>query len=455
MTSSTTHGALREIRGRNGYPRRPPSGRYAALRMNRRIAYLTSVYARAGDTFIRREVEELRRLGWDVRTFSIRRADEGPGIPEPVLREQRSTEYILEQGVLPICGAFARETLRAPRRMLRAIRQAGKIRGPGLRSLIWHACYLLEAAYLAGRLRELQVGLLHDHIAMNSATVAMLASTLSGVPFSMTVHGPHDFFEPERNGLGRKIVESSLTVCISEFGKSQCMLFTPPSHWNKLHVVRCGVDAEFLEPERGQCDPARLISVGRLCPEKGQILLVQAVAALRDQGCDVELLLVGDGPSRHDVEREASRLRVERSIRLLGWRSSRDVRRLILESRALVLSSFAEGIPVVLMEAMALGRPVIAPGVGGIPELVQTGENGWLVPAGSVEDLAGAMRQLVESPAERLDQMGERGRRRILERHDVSREVRRLAALFEQTIEGSATQTETSRSHGLQGIGVP
>lgn len=403
--------------------------------MNRSIAYLTSFYARAGDTFIRREVEELRRRGWTVHTFSIRRADEGGHAAEDVLREQRTTEYLLERGPWRLAGAFLWMAARHPVRMSRAVRQARALRWPGLRSWAWHGIYLLEASYLASRLLDLEVALLHDHISMNSATVAMLAATLAGIPFSMTVHGPHDFLAAEHWALGRKIAGSALSVCISDFGRSQCMLFTPPEHWAKLHVVRCGVDGPFLRDEPAPAPArARLVSIGRLNPEKGQVLLAEAAARLRDQGIDVEIVLVGDGPARAQIERRAREGGVEDRLRLVGWQSSDEVRAWILGSRAVVVSSFAEGIPVVLLEAMALRRPAIATCVGGIPELVRPGENGWLVPAGSAEELARAMREAVTAPEEQLRRMGERGRQLVLERHDLAAGVGELAALFERVL---------------------
>jgi colanic acid/amylovoran biosynthesis glycosyltransferase len=400
--------------------------------MKRSIAYLTSVYARAGDTFVRNEVEELRRLGWTVHTFSIRRADARERVSAEIGREQATTDYILERGLARLLLAFARVSLRSPARTVRAIRQARDLRWPGLKSLARHAAYLLEAAYLAERLRALGVELLHDHISMSSATVARLASTLSGVPFSMTVHGPHDFFAAEQWGLGKKIAASSLTVCISSFGRSRCMLFSEPEHWSKIEVVRCGLDRGFLQaPPPSRPAGGGFLCVGRLSPEKGQVLLVEAAARLRGEGIPLEIAIAGDGPSRALIERRARELGVEREVRLLGWQSSEAVRERIVRCRAVVLPSFAEGIPVVAMEAMALGRPVIATGVGGIPELVRHGENGWLVPAGSVEELAGAMREALRAPEEELARRGQRGRQLVLERHDLAVEVGKLAGLLE------------------------
>jgi len=407
--------------------------------MARVIAYLTSVYARAGDTFIRREVEELRRLGWTVHTFSIRRADESEQVSEEILREQSTTDYILERGAWRLLLSLARTALRSPRRLFRAVQQARRVRAPGIRSWLWHIFYLGEAAYLGERLEALGVSLLHDHISMSSATVAMLASTLAGVPFSMTVHGPHDFMEARHWALAEKISASSLTVVISEFGKSQCMLFAHPREWHKLAVVRCGLDdVAHVAPKASQ-NSSRLVCVGRLSPEKGQVLLVEAVALLAPAGIRAEIVFVGDGPARQEIEQRAAALGVSDRVRLVGWQSSAEVREWISGSLALVLPSFAEGIPVVLMEAMALKRPVVSTYVGGIPELVRDGESGWLVPAGSAEALASAIRELLAAPAERLEGMGECGRLRVLEQHDSTTEVRKLDALFRRILGAGAS----------------
>jgi len=213
------------------------------------------------------------------------------------------------------------------------------------------------------------------------------------------------------------------------------MLFTPPEHWHKLHEVHCGIDRAFLDvPSSGPLDSARFVCVGRLSPEKGQLMLVEAAARLREEGVHAEIVLVGDGPLRGDIERRARELGMEAMIHVAGWQSSSDVRRSMLQSRAVVMPSFVEGIPVALMEAMALRLPVIATYVGGIPELVRSGETGWLVPAGSVAELASAMRKVLATPIQHLAEMGELGRHVVVERHDVTLEGKKLAALFEAAL---------------------
>lgn len=400
------------------------------------IAYLTGFYARAGDTFIRREVEELRRLGWDVHTFSIRRADSSEQVSDDIRREQASTKYILEQSVWSLIRAFIAMTLKHPLRMLRSINQARQIRWPGLKALIWHFIYLIEAAYLAEQLIKNDIKLLHNHIAMNSGTVALFAATLADIPFSMTVHGPHEFFDSKHWGLGQKIAASGMTACISHFGKSQCMLFSRSEAWSKLHVVRCGLDRTFFdEIVPAPSDVRRLIYIGRLDPEKGLLVLLDAMARMRNRGIEFELVIVGDGTVRAEAEAFVEQSKLQETVQFVGWKGSQEVKHLLLESRALILTSYAEGLPVVLMEAMALQRPVIATHIAGIPELVEHGLNGWLVPASSVDDLMNVMCEALETPVETLAKMGNAGRARVMERHSIVTEVGKLNELFERLIE--------------------
>jgi colanic acid/amylovoran biosynthesis glycosyltransferase len=151
---------------------------------------------------------------------------------------------------------------------------------------------------------------------------------------------------------------------------------------------------------------------------------------LRDLGLDATLELIGDGPSRPSIESEITSLKLEERVHLLGWKSSDEVAEALRRTSVFVLPSFAEGLPVVIMEAMALGRPVISTYVAGIPELVIPGENGWLVPAGDVQALVNAMRQAMNTPVQRLQEMGAAGRVRVFERHSIQTEANKLARFF-------------------------
>lgn len=400
-----------------------------------RIAYLTSIYARASDTFIRNEVIELRRRGHSVHTFSIRREAQSAEVSDEIRSEQAGTDYVLEHPTLSLLLAFVLESLRAPARMAAMLALAWRIRAPGLRAMFKHCAYVVEAAYLAGRMRDLRIEVLHNHIAEASATVAMFASQLSGVPYSMTVHGPGIFYKPEQWALGEKVARSAFTACITAFCKSQCMLFAAPTIWHKLHIVRCGVGKSFEDVSPTPIpETPRIVFVGRLCAEKGLPLLVDAVASHVAAGGACELSLVGDGPLRSEVETLIERQGLQRNIRILGWKCSNEVRAEIERSRALVLPSFAEGLPVVVMESLALGRPVITTQIAGVPELVTHGVNGWLVPAGSTTALTEAIAEACAATPERLQAMGIDGVRRVRMRHHIATEVDRLELLLKSAV---------------------
>jgi glycosyltransferase involved in cell wall biosynthesis len=234
--------------------------------------------------------------------------------------------------------------------------------------------------------------------------VAAIAAAMGGFTFSFTMHGPAEFFEPKYWFVGEKIRRALFVNCISWFCRSQAMVFAPPSCWPRMHVIHCGVEsAEFSTPPnagsevlrrlgsdapdpglRSTSDPAcRLLFVGRLAAVKGLPILIDAMRSIALRVPNVELVVAGDGPDRGSLERLAAGL----PVRFLGYQSQAQVRELLQETGAFVLPSFAEGVPVVLMEAMAAGVPVVATRIAGIPELVEHGVTGLLVPPGDAASL--------------------------------------------------------------------
>ncbi len=403
------------------------------------LSYLTSSYARASDSFVRNEVRTLRELGHTVHTFSIRRPPQHEVVGEEVDAEFRRTHYILDAGAKRLLRAVLRRVRHDALGFGRAALLAGRIGQPGVRGRAWPFAYLVEATYLAEQLAPLRVQHLHVHIAEGAASVAMLASQLSGVPFSVTVHGPGELDRAASLGLERKLARSSFFVAISDFARGQLLRWTRPEDWSKVHVVRCGVDRGFLEREPASLPAqARVVSVGRLDVEKGQIFLLEAISQLVADGIDARLVLVGDGPLRAALEDAARRLEVADRVEFTGWLPAAEVIRTIEDSRGLVMASLAEGLPVVVMEALALRRPVIATSVAALSELVEPDVSGWLVPPGSVVELTKAMRTLLGASEEELGRMGSAGALRVRERHDMVREVRKLEALFHHGAEGDA-----------------
>jgi glycosyltransferase involved in cell wall biosynthesis len=394
------------------------------------IAYLTSVYARASDSFIRAEVRQLRSFGHTVHTFSVREPDASELVSNEIRDEHARTDYILRHGFLRLLVCAILEFLRVPTKTLSAMTLATRCGWPGIRGRIWPYAYFFEACYLSRQLREKHVDHLHNHIGEGCAVVALLASALSGVPFSLTIHGL-EFDRPTLLSFGEKVSRSQFTVAVCEYVRSQLFRWTAAVDWPKIHVVRCGVRLDNAAVNR-TVTSRRIVCVARLSTEKGHLILVEAIARLKAEPA-FEVVLVGDGPLRRDIEAKVDFLGIRDRVKITGWMSADKVHEEILRCRAVVLPSFAEGLPIVLMEAFALERPVIATAIAGIPELVEPGVSGWLVPAGSVDALTEAIREVFSTSAERLSSMGRAGAARVRERHDQTKEMRNLEALMENS----------------------
>jgi colanic acid/amylovoran biosynthesis glycosyltransferase len=393
-----------------------------------KIAYFINHYPKVSHSFIRREIQALERQGFDVQRIALRGWDDP--LPDTQDQSERErTRYVLQQGA----GALIFPTLRAmffsPLRFFDAVRLAIRMSHDSDRSLPYHLVYVAEACRMIPWLREFGARHIHAHFGTNSTEVAMLAHILGGPSFSFTVHGPDEFLRPM--GLDEKIRRSRFAVAISAFGRSQLCLRARYEDWPKVKVVHCGLEKSFYDGATSlSATAARLVCVGRLCEAKGQLLLVEAAARLAALGILFELVLAGDGPMRQAIETSIDKHGLRGRVRITGWISGSAVREEILAARALVLPSFAEGLPVVIMEAMALRRPVLTTYIAGIPELVRHGKEGWLFPAGSVEELTDAMQDCLSKSAEELQRYGDAGYERVLGRHSVDTEAGKLTALF-------------------------
>jgi glycosyltransferase involved in cell wall biosynthesis len=394
------------------------------------IAYLVNQYPSITHTFIRREIAALEKLGIAVLRVSVRPCPDR--LPDEAdRREQEQTTVLLAGGPWRVVVASLDLALRRPLSWLRGLGTAFRMGVHSHAGLGRHLAYFAEACALARLLGARRIGHVHVHFGTNAASVALLAQAISGPSFSMTVHGPGEFDSPELLHLREKVKKARFVAAISHFARSQILRWSDPADWQKVHVVRCPVAPAFLqEPELSFPEAPRLVCIGRLGHSKGHALLFEVAARLARDGVDFELDVLGDGPLREPLEALLRRLGLAQKVRLLGWRDESGVREAILASRALVLPSFGEGLPVVLMEALALGRPAVATRIAGIPELVEDGVSGWLVPAGDEDALEQALRSALATPPECLLQMGRAGRAAVRERHDAMREAQKLAALF-------------------------
>ena len=313
------------------------------------------------------------------------------------------------------------------------------------RPLFVHLIYLAEACCIEFWLRDTGVQHLHAHFGTNSAEVAMLVRLLGGPDWSFTVHGPEEFDKPQFIGLSEKIRRCSFVVAVSSYTRSQLYRWVEQQHWPKVQVAHCGLEAAyFAGPVIALPVSRRLVCVGRLCEQKGQLLLVEAARRLLFKAWTSSLYWRATARcgalSRHSLGSQSAG-----KVRIRGWISGEQVRDEILAARALVLPSFAEGLPVAIMEAMALRRPVISTFVAGIPELVQAGEHGWLVQAGDVEALTHAMQVCLDTPVDVLICMGEAAHRRALARHCIDTQAAHLATLF-----NAAVETKRNFSNGAR-----
>jgi len=396
---------------------------------------MTGEYPRATDTFIQREVAALRALGYHVRTFSVRR----PAIREMVGPDQEAeragTFYLVPCSPIALLGAHLPLLLSSPSRYLRAIGLAWKIRPPDLEGCLRQLAYFAEAGLVASRMRREHLAHLHNHFSNSSGTVAAIAAEMGGFTFSLTIHGPAEFFEPKYWRLGEKARRALFVNCISHFCRSQVMVFAPMSAWPRLHIIHCGVDPALFRAAEHRGVGKHLLFVGRLAAAKGVAVLLEALARVRQRFVDVELTIAGDGPDRAGLQDLAAKLGVASAVRFLGYQSQSQVRELLGRTDVFVMTSFAEGVPVVLMEAMAAGVPVVATRIAGVAELVEDNASGYLTPPGDAIAAAQKIEALL-ADGQLRSRFGSAGRAAVENEFNVQIEARRLARLIDSALAG-------------------
>lgn len=403
-----------------------------------KLAYLVSRYPLLSHTFIMREVAAVRRAGVDVQTFTVRRPA-AENLLTDADREADATTYpIVPPPLGALVAAHARALVRHPARYSATLRLAVELRGRGARAALWQLFYFGEAAVLWDECRRRGITHVHAHHANVASDVALLAAQLGGPSWSwsFTMHGSTEFFDVREHRLPQKVERALFVVCVSDHGRSQLMSLVGTEHWDKLHVVHCGVDlSAFPAAERDENRAVpEILTVGRVVPVKGQALLVEALAELKGRGVEATLTVVGDGPQLPDLRRLAASLGIADRVTFAGAVGQDAVRGYYESADVFALPSFAEGLPVVLIEAMATGLPVVASRITGIPELVEEGVSGRLVVPGRGDQLADALAEVVSEPSERRRAMGDAGRERVAAEFDVNDTARALRALFERFV---------------------
>ncbi|MGA9722971.1 MAG: glycosyltransferase family 4 protein [Candidatus Binatus sp.] len=397
-----------------------------------RIAYLVSTYPGVSHTFILREVNRLRRANFEILAASINSPDcSAKGMTSEEREETAATFYVKRQGLRGSARAHLGILLKSPRSYFAGLWFALRLAGTDLRRMIFSVFYFIEAVIL-GRWMESQ-GLrhLHVHFANAASTVALIASHTFPIEFSLTVHGPDEFYDVAGLRLAEKIAGASFACCIGQFVRSQLMRLSPPWEWDKLEVGPLGVDPQLFAPRpfRSSPDTFEILCVGRLVPAKGQYVLIAAIKRLVKSSPNLRLRLVGDGPDREGLERAIATADLGRYVILEGSINQDRIRDFYRQADIFALASFAEGVPVVLMEAMAMEIPCVSTFVAGIPELIRSNIDGILVPPSDDRELASAIKRLIDDPALR-HRLGAAGRRRVMEKYNLDRNVAQLAQIF-------------------------
>ena len=421
-----------------------------------RIAYLCNRYPAISLTFIQGEVRALRRLGMIVDTFAIRRAFRDHLLSDVDRQEFASTYAVLPPNVVDVVPTHLTAFLRHPVRYVSTLALALRLRPRGLRGAVWQCFYFAEAILIWRQCCQRGIRHIHAHFANVATDVALLATHFGGGEredwsWSFTLHGPVEFFDVSQSRLPEKLRRAKFVVCISDFARSQAMAFLDQRQWNKLRVVHCGVDPSAFQPDGKAHMPAQtnslhVLNVGRLIGLKGHALLLNALALLRDRGIDAKLTIVGDGPTRARLESLAASIGITDAVSFAGAVGQGEIAAFYRAADVFCTPSFAEGIPVVLMEAMAMHLPVVATRIAGIPELVHHGTTGLIVSPGRPDQLADALKRLALDPARRRV-MGEEARAKVRAQFDIRRSARMLRDIFTAELGFSAADDPMTPNH--------
>jgi colanic acid/amylovoran biosynthesis glycosyltransferase len=442
------------IAPKNGYPggfsytettllRRSHPSPTATGAENLRIAYLLSRYPAISHTFFLKEVQGLRERGLDIHVASINPPDRPlKSLPETEAIEAGKTYYVKPAGLSRIAFQVLRIALLNPGATLRGLYAALSLGEWDLKARFYTLFYLAEALLAGNWMRRESLNHLHVHFGGPVATVGLLTAKTWQIPWSMTLHGPDEFFDQDAFYLRQKIESASFIICISDFCRSQVLRIAPGLDDARLEVLRLGVDCHALHPPEPSSVsnsapfPLRLVCTGRMVAAKGHRILLEALASLLDQGIGFSCALIGGGPERDSLEFLCKRLGIAEHVRFLGAMAHQPALTEVEQAHVFVLASFAEGLPVSLMEAMALGIPCISTTIAAIPELIQNSENGLLVPPANPEALCNALIRLAND-TEFRHRLGLNARAAVEDRYDLASNLDLLAEMWSRRLSGN------------------
>ena len=396
-----------------------------------RLAYLLSQHPAVSHTFVFDEIANLRSLGFHIETASINPPSTSRPLTAAEVAAAAETLYIKHTPLLRVTSVFCSTLFTRPAVFFRGLLAALTGVPFDARRLLYALFYFGESLLVARWLQDRGLRHLHMHFGGAVATVGRIAARAAHVPYSITIHGPDEFFDERRFLLDRKVADAAFILCISDFCRGQLMRIADPLHWPRLHVTRLGCDTVRFAARtpRAIAMPVQMLCVGRLVPAKGQRVLLEACALLARRGHPLHITLVGDGPDAPALRAFAESSGLAASVHFTGSLTHDETRARLAEADVFVLPSFAEGIPVALMEAMATQLAVVSTYVAGIPELITHNADGLLVPCGSVTALADALELLLVDSQLRA-RLGLAARQRVLAAYDQATNTAHAAELL-------------------------
>jgi colanic acid/amylovoran biosynthesis glycosyltransferase len=413
-----------------------------------RFAYLVSQYPAANHTFILREIKQLRALGFEIRVASVSAPDrDAARMTAEECSEMGATYYVKSIGLAQALRINLGALVARPANYLKGLAFALKLGGLDLRKTARNLFYFAESVVVGRWMEREQLTHVHAHF---SSTVALLLTKTFPFSISATIHGPAEFVDPVGFYLREKVAASRFVCAISNYGRSQLMLSADARDWERIEVAPLGIEPDVFAPRRFRPEPDvfEVICVGRLAAVKAQRILVAAIELLVREGRAVRLRLVGDGADRPSLEADVKARGLAERVVFEGWLNEDEVLARLRSADAFALASFAEGVPVVLMEAMAMEIPCVATRITGIPELIRDGTDGLLVSPASAEELAEALRRLMDDDCLRRT-LGSAGRARVLEKYDLARNTAQLANIFARHL---AVATAAAATHEIDAI---
>ncbi len=410
------------------------------MREPQQIAYLMTHYPRVALTFISGEIDAIERRGRSIVPIALNlplAAD--MAADEAVSRQHRT--YYLKSSIWQLGTATVGTFLSHPLSMARILSLAVKSARWDLSLMMRRIAHVFYACLTAQLCRANSISHLHAHFGQTPATIAWFAceifnsTSTKSLTWSFTIHGFQDFVDDAVARLDLKAKSAKFVVCISDFTKSQLCRVTDPQLWDRFHVVRCGIDLNAFPQRTGRSirKVPRIISVARLSPEKGHLILLHAIKLLQEDGNDVQLQIVGSGPFEHAIQREADLLGIGETVLFTGERLPQEVSILLAEADIFCLPSFSEGLPVSIMEAMAIGVPVVSTWISGIPELATNEETALTVPASNAPALAAVLKRMMNDEKLR-DMLVKNARAKVERMHSIENNSDTLFSMFQSVL---------------------